>query len=317
MARVKLGTTEDHKLTTTAASDRLIAIPREQLQPNPENPRSSDAEIEETAATLRNHGQLQNLNVMSRRAFLDQKPHLADQVTTARYVVINGCRRLEAAPLADLPALKCAIHDDWTENQIDEAMISENEHRKQLNPLLLGRHLKRMVPRYGSERALAKALGKQPAWVNHRVGLTRLHPDLQKEVEEDRITFKLARECPRLHEKLQPLLAVGDLPIEVARRWLIDLRLKPDEQWQRWMAGPPGFGEARSEPPSPSDSVKDSQSGAEAPEGDDSPQKTSRAKPAITIRIMERSPAQLATALLDQLTADEVDELVTALRSST
>jgi ParB family chromosome partitioning protein len=238
---------------------------------------------------------------MSRNAFLRAKPHLRDQLNGQPFVVINGCRRLAAALQAGLPGLKYEIHDDWTATQIDAASIRENVHRLDLNPLHLGRRLAAMVNSYGSERKLAAALNKQPAWVNHRIGLTKLHPDLQTEIEEDRLMFKLARECVRLHPELQPKLAAGELPTYVAQAWLVDLRLKPDQQMARWQSGPPY-------------AIEPDLESTEQTEADPTPERAPRRTPAIVIRLMERSPAELAAALRDTLSDDEVDELVKALR---
>lgn len=254
---------------------------------------------------LKNQGQLQNIVVMTKTAFLDRKPALAPRLDDKPYVVVIGCRRLAAAKQAGLPGLKYEIRDDWTARQIDEAAISENIHRLDLNPMLLGRELAEMVPEYGSERKLAQALSKQQAWVNHRVALTQLHEDLQKAIEDGTITFTLARECPRLHPDLQPKLATGDLPVEVAKVWLTKLRLPEDEQLARWNAGAP-FNIA-------APVAEDQQISQPEPQAD-APTRTPRAKPAIVIKIAERSPVMLASALREQLTKEEVAELVHELR---
>ncbi|MBA8932171.1 ParB family chromosome partitioning protein [Kutzneria viridogrisea] len=274
------------------------------MQANPENPRPSSLELEEKAADLRARGQLQNINVMTRERFLTEKPYLADRISKP-YVVINGCIRLAAAPLAGLEGLKYEVRDEWNADDIDEAVVAENEQRDRLNPMLLGRQLTRMLerPKYRgpgdkpSMRKLAAALNKKHPWVVQYVGLTRLHQDLQDAVENNGITFELARECVRLHQDLQPALAAGDLPSDVAKAWLVKLRIDADEQWRRWVAGAPFE----------VDPVKD------APPAADVPPKPVRAKPVLVFRVMERTTSSIAATLRDQLSDEEVADLVREL----
>jgi hypothetical protein len=96
MARVKLGADDDELVvTTTSAHSTLMSL--NEMQANPENLRPSDLEVDEMAEDLKDRGQLQNVNLMSRLCFVAQKPYLADQLTAAPYVVVNGCRRLADA----------------------------------------------------------------------------------------------------------------------------------------------------------------------------------------------------------------------------
>lgn len=311
MARVSLGVDDDDDelvvspapapslpspaAPVAAASASPAVLAPEEMQPNPENPRPNELEVEETATDLRDNGQLQNINVMTRAAFLDRKPHLADQLGPAPYVVINGCRRLAGARRAGV-SLRYDLRDDWTEDQIDEAVIRENEHRLALHPLHVARHLVRMLPRYeDSHRKLGKALGKTHSWVAQRVNLTKLHPDLQAAVEDGRVPFTLARECVRLHPDLHTPLASGRLPAEVAQDWVITTRLKPSEQLARWQAGPPY---------------------RTGPDTEPVPPRPAPRRAAFVLRLTERTPTTLASALREQLSADEVSELIEALRQS-
>lgn len=343
MPRVVLGGDDDEADLAVIPSTALPEdIPLHKMQPNPENPRPTELEIDETKEDLIARGQLQNLNVMSKAAFLERKPYLADQLGPEPVVVINGCRRLAAAKAGGLKTLSGRYRDDWTEDQIDEATITENVHRKQLNPLLLGHHLKRMASRYGSLRKLAKGINKDPAWVRQRVALTELHPDLQDAIADERIMFKVARECSRLHPDLQPLLASGELPESVAQQWLTEERIRPDEQLARWKAGPPylasdepvdhgsgGEGEYPVLTAETQGSAPGTPAGTEPSEiGDaegeypvltqpDTPASEKRERsarqPQLIIRVEERSPTALADALRQHLTPAEVKDLVQAL----
>ncbi|MGW7539450.1 hypothetical protein [Amycolatopsis sp. NPDC054798] len=318
MGRVVL-TDDDDELTTVAVNERIL--PLGDMQPNPENPRPTTQQTDETAASLVEHGQLHNVNVMSLTVFISRKPHLVDKLTDQPFVVLNGNLRLAGAAQLGLPGLRYELHDEWTENQIDEAVIAENEHRKAMNPLLLGRHLKRMLPRYNnSERELARALKKAPAWVNHRIALTRLAEPLQDAIEADRIGWTIARECPRLHPELQERLAAGELAEDVARQWLVVDRLSKADQLERWTAMT-AVGTGVNTPYSPHHENESAPAGADAAEQTPvarpkTPAKTGtakRAQPGLVIRVPERTPEAVATALRGHLTEDELNSVVELL----
>jgi len=320
MARVNL-TDDDDELTTVIVDDRTKSL--SDLQPNPENPRPTDAEVDAKVASLAEHGQLHNINIMSRSAFAAQKPHLVKDLTDEPFVVVNGNERLAAARKAGLSGLRYEIHDEWTANQIDEAVILENEDRTPLNALRLGRYLKQMVPRYGSERALAKALNRQPAWVNHRIKLTELRPELQDAIAAGRISFTVARECPRLHPELQGRLANGELPEDVAAAWLIRERIKPEDQLARWN----GYGSAASasegkpgtvplktdQDDTAHDSPPGTSADSEKPKSSSPP---ARVKPALVIRVSSREPGDVAAALRAHLSPEEITDLVRDLTTA-
>lgn len=257
MARVVLGADDDEDLVVTPDQRGAAVLPLGQLQPNPENPRPSQLQIDEMAEDLRRNGQLQNINVMSLAAFTrpEAKPDLVNELGPAPYVIINGNRRYAAAARAGLTGLRYELKDDWTAREIDEAVIRENVHRLDPNPMHLGRYLLGMLPRYkNSQRQLAKAISKTQPWVNQLIGLTKLHPELQEAVESGAVRFKVARECTRLHPDLQPLLASGELPQDLAETWLLKERIKAEEQWERWQGGPPYLGQtAQAEQPPASD----------------------------------------------------------------
>lgn len=347
MARVVLGADDDEDLVVTPERRGPGDLPLRHMQPNPANPRPSQLQIDEMAADLKRNGQLQNINVMSRAAFTrpEAKPELADQLGPARYVIVNGNRRFAAAEQAGMTTLRYEIKDDWTAREIDEAVVRENIHRQDMNPMHLGRFLLGMLPRYNdSQRQLAKAISKTQPWVNQLINLTKLHPDLQAAVESGTVRFTVARECTRLHPDLQPLLASGELPEEVAQNWLMKERIKADEQWQRWSAGPPyagpdgnGFSPAPGheypelgrahEGSSTNGATPDRGTGAEGADTaanretgrsafeDDRPRSRAHQNGAggFAFRAPARSPSAIADALRAQLTAEEIGQLISAL----
>lgn len=315
MARVRLGADDDELTIDRGDTQQPHTVLVDELQPNPENPRPNKLEVDDMVKRLREKGQLQNINVVSLRRFLEVKPYLADQLNDKPYVVINGRRRMEAAVQAGLTKLKSEQHDEWDASQIDQAVIDENEDREAVNPLHLGRFLRRMAAGFPSQRKLAAHLGRSPAWVSQRVAMTDLHEELQAAIEAGKVPFVLARECARLADELQPRLASGELPVDVAQAWIVTLRIKPEEQLERFRSGPPFDTQPT---PATRDEAIDGKDADATDHGDGDgdpdgePEGTRKPRP-IVIRITERSPGALADALRKQFSAEEIGELVAAL----
>ena len=96
----------------------ITMIPIGELEHHPENVRKDMGDLTELTESIRKNGVLQNLTVV---ADLDR----------AKYLVVIGNRRLEAAKAAGLVELPCAISDMDHKDQI-AAMMQENMHRENL-----------------------------------------------------------------------------------------------------------------------------------------------------------------------------------------
>jgi ParB family chromosome partitioning protein len=100
------------------------------IAPNPDNPRDhDDLELDELMASLREVGQLQPVLVMSRASFCRLRPERESDVpSVARWVVIGGNRRLEAARALGWTSLDIKVRDDLGDGAgaIDEAIMVEN-----------------------------------------------------------------------------------------------------------------------------------------------------------------------------------------------
>jgi ParB/RepB/Spo0J family partition protein len=189
-------------------------LPLDQLQGNPLNPRDGDdPEVAELADTLARVGQLQPAIVVSRDDYLARYPQQA--LGPQEWVVIVGNRRLAAARLAGRPSLDVRVAPDLgTVEDLEDLILIENIHRKNLAPLSEAEQLQRRLDRPGqSLRTVAEAIGKSHTYVAQRVGLLALIPDFQD------------------------LLRAGKLPIKTARQ----LGALPTDEQQRRLAGGPPF----------------------------------------------------------------------------
>ncbi|SFO63212.1 chromosome partitioning protein, ParB family [Pseudonocardia ammonioxydans] len=172
-------------------------LPLDQLQPNPLNPRDpeQDTGLEDLAATMRQHGQLQQAQVIARDDFLEAFPDTADQLSAAPWVVFIGNRRLAAARLAGLEMLDVRAPEGVaTPEEIESRVLIENLQRSDLPLLKEAEFLQRQLDRDGqSLRSVGAAIGKSFTYVQQRVGLLKLIPELQEQLRQGNVTFKTAR----------------------------------------------------------------------------------------------------------------------------
>lgn len=181
----------------------------EELQPNPHNPRyaDDDPEVVELAATLRTVGQLQPALVVTREQFVRAYPDatLGDQP----WVVLVGNRRLAAARLAGRAALDVRVEAELdTVEELEDRVLIENIQRKDLPPLLEAQHLQRRLARPGQTiRSVGEAIGKSHTYVQQRIDLLGMIPELQRLFRSGVINIKTGR-------------ALGALPVEDQQRVL-------------------------------------------------------------------------------------------------
>ncbi|MGV9693779.1 ParB/RepB/Spo0J family partition protein [Streptomyces sp. NPDC003444] len=170
------------------------------LAHNPFNPREELTEIDETAASLKEKGQIQPVTVVRRAAFLTAHPGQEEALGEAEYVVVDGNRRLAAAVVAELAELRIDVNDALAATAADilESALIANVHRVDVAPLDQAKALEELVRTHGSQGKVAKRLGKTPAWVSQRLALLELTDELQEKVESGALKVEPARRIGRL-----------------------------------------------------------------------------------------------------------------------
>lgn len=98
----------------------ITYIPREKLEPHPDNPRKNLGDLKELSDSIRKQGLLQNLIVV---------PHPED---TDKYRIVIGHRRFAASGFAGLKELPCIIDEKMTYPEQIAVMMSENIQRNEL-----------------------------------------------------------------------------------------------------------------------------------------------------------------------------------------
>ncbi len=144
----------------------LAAIPIDDLQPNPQQPRRFiDPEaLEELTASVRQRGILQPIIVKR---------------DGDGYLIMAGERRYRAAKAAGLTVVPAIVRDD----DANEIALIENLQREDLTALEEAEGLGAMVARYGyTHQALAQLLHKSRPYVSNTLVLTRLPAEVKAEL---------------------------------------------------------------------------------------------------------------------------------------
>ncbi|MFD6876953.1 MULTISPECIES: ParB/RepB/Spo0J family partition protein [unclassified Streptomyces] len=165
------------------------------LAHNPFNPRDELTDIEETAESLRERGQIQPVAVVRTAAFLAVHGDQAEQIGEAEYVVIDGNRRLAAARAAGLSELRIDVNDALAASAADilEAALIANVHRVDVPPLDQAKAIQDLIAVHGTQSAVAKRLGKTAGWVSQRLALLKLPDDLQQKVDAGELPVREGR----------------------------------------------------------------------------------------------------------------------------
>ncbi|MFK0229976.1 ParB/RepB/Spo0J family partition protein [Streptomyces sp. NPDC090303] len=179
---------------------------------NPENPRTeadysdSDSDFRELKESMKSVGQLQPAVALSREAFLRVKPEYGSSLGDAQWVVVLGNRRFHAARQLGWTKFEIRVRDrlgNEDDDKLDEAVVVENIHRKNIPPYKEAEFLQRMVERHGSQERVAERIGKSQMYVSNRLSLLNLAPELREVVDTKQLKVKAAEKIARIQDPEQ------------------------------------------------------------------------------------------------------------------
>jgi ParB family transcriptional regulator, chromosome partitioning protein len=170
------------------------------LREDPNNPRTEfpEAELNELAEDIRQHGILQPIVV-----------HPVDE--QGRHGIHFGAKRWRAAQRAGLTEVPVVVRDAPTDPY---TQVAENRKRHDLTPLDLARFIRARVDAGDSNATIAKRLGIDQTTIAHHLALLELPPELNEAMQAGRCTSpRTLYELNRLYrdepERARALLA-GD-----------------------------------------------------------------------------------------------------------
>lgn len=206
-------------ITTTpravASAPQLLALAT--LCEDPANPRTEfpEAELDELAEDIRQHGVLQPIVV-----------HPADE--QGRHRIHFGAKRWRAAQRAGLTEVPVVVRDTPTDPY---TQVAENQKRHGLTPLDMAHFIKGRVDAGASNAEIAKRLGMNLTTVAHHLALLVLPPELDEALKSGRCTSpRTLHELGKLHDnnpnQVQELLAGGS---DITRTSVSALRAASDD----------------------------------------------------------------------------------------
>lgn len=157
----------DQPLTATPGRAAVSAdrkVPIELISRNPKNPRKnfSEAELQDLAASIRQHGIVQ--------------PVVVRTVVDGKYEIIAGERRWRAAQLAGLVDIPVIIRDVDDRTALELAIV-ENVQRADLNPVEEAMGYEQLIAEHGyTQNDLGEIIGKSRSHVANSLRLLKL-PD--------------------------------------------------------------------------------------------------------------------------------------------
>ncbi|MGW7334026.1 ParB/RepB/Spo0J family partition protein [Streptomyces sp. NPDC054840] len=190
---------------TVTGQSGTLRVAVDTLAHNPYNPREELKSVDDLADSLTARGVIQPLTVVTRQAFLTAHPGHEDGLGEAAYVVVDGNRRLAASNLAGLDDVPVHVDDSLAQDAdtlLETALTAAVQHEN-LDPLDEAKALQRLVHVHGSQRAVARALGKSSPWVTQRLALLKLTPELQGAVEDRSLPVEIARNVGQLPAQQQ------------------------------------------------------------------------------------------------------------------
>lgn len=197
-------------------SSAINEVPLEQIQPNPEQPRTSFDEdtLDELAGSIRELGIIQPLSLR--------------KLGPDSYQIIAGERRYRAARLAGLKSVPAYIRTA-NEAELTEMALIENIQREDLNAIEIALTFKKLIDQYKlTQERLSERIGKKRATVANFLRLLRLPAEVQLGLRDKRLDMGHARALlslsdPTLQLRLYNEIITNDLSVrrveEIAKAW--------------------------------------------------------------------------------------------------
>ncbi|WP_458682545.1 ParB/RepB/Spo0J family partition protein [Prescottella equi] len=176
----------------------LPDVPLDDLVANPRNPRDDVGDLSDLSTIA--DRQLQPGTAVSRRAWLTLWPEDTDSIGNAKYVVVNGNRRLAAAAKYGRDGLDVVVRDSIavSRGEVLWAATSENIDRRDFDVLEEAKAVELMVAEFGTADAAANKLGRSKGWVSQRRALLKLAPELQAKLRAGDLAIRHARSLAKV-----------------------------------------------------------------------------------------------------------------------
>jgi ParB family chromosome partitioning protein len=199
MSRKALGRGLNALFTQTAPLEHeLLDLDIDRIDPAGVQPRGvfKEDKLEELALSIRNNGIIQPL-VVRRNG--------------DRFQIVAGERRWRAAQKAGLHRVPCIVKD-VSQDDVWELSLIENIQREELNPIEEANAYKNLLEsRELTQEEVAHRVGKERSSITNALRLLKLPPEVQKLVEEDKLSMGHARALLSVESPEQQLILAREI----------------------------------------------------------------------------------------------------------
>lgn len=167
--------------TPATTNEQILDVDIALIEPNSLQPRTNfdEERLEELAQSIRVNGIIQ--------------PILVRRTGNDRYQLVAGERRWRAAQRAGLQRIPCVVRD-IPEDRVLELALIENIQRQELNAIEEAHAYKRLIETLGlTQEMVAQRVGRDRTFITNYLRLLRLPDDVQKLVEQEKISMGHAR----------------------------------------------------------------------------------------------------------------------------
>ena len=180
----------EEKIVAETPKEAITMIKLDELRSNPYQPRKvfDEAALNELAASIKEHGVFQ--------------PIIAKK-SIKGYEIIAGERRVKASLIAGLEKIPAIIRD-FNDTQMMEIALLENLQRENLSAIEEATAYKKLQETLNiTQEELAKRLGKSRSHITNMLGLLSLPEQIQKDINEKKLTMGHARVLSKLNDENQ------------------------------------------------------------------------------------------------------------------
>jgi ParB/RepB/Spo0J family partition protein len=188
---------EVHRVADSAGINAVV--PLAALAAHPENPRTDLGDLTELAASIAAQGLFEPLVVVTVAAYAREGGQRGYPGPAFTHVIVMGHRRAAAAAVAGVDAVPVIVRDDLAGAGAIAAMVAENRHRADLDPLAEARAMSALIERHGwRQRRVAAEIGCSQAHVSKRMSLLQLPDRARDALADGKVSVETALELHKL-----------------------------------------------------------------------------------------------------------------------
>jgi ParB/RepB/Spo0J family partition protein len=175
-----------------------VLVPLARLAAHPANPRKDLGDLDELAASIRAQGLFEPPLVLTATAYAAAGGQEGYPGAGLTHVIVMGHRRAAAARLADLDTVPVIVRDDLAGPAAIAAMIAENRHRENLDPLAEAEAMAELARQGWRQRRIAAETGCSQAHVSKRMALLQLPEPARDALAGGAVSVETALELHKL-----------------------------------------------------------------------------------------------------------------------